>query len=145
VIVIVVFAILGALVGFSAAHHGRHHLAVPPTALSAVSAGPGPTQVVTFKPNVIARFSGSGIQRTAPFTIGGSGNWALQWSYNCARLGGHGRFILSEDNGTDFNGANVRRVGLRGHGVYQVYGDSGSHRLSVNSRCLWAAWVVSAP
>jgi hypothetical protein len=101
--------------------------------------------VIKVKPHVIARFSGSGIQNTARFTIRGSGNWVLKWSYNCSNFGLSGNFIVSEDNMGDFNGASVNELGMSGHGQTHVYGDSGRHYLSVNSECNWKTAVVTAP
>jgi hypothetical protein len=47
---------------------------------------------------VIARFAGSGVENTAQFSVAGSGNWELRWSYNCASLGTSGNFIVNDDD-----------------------------------------------
>ena len=94
---------------------------------------------------VLARFHGSGIENTSRFTVPGSGNWELKWSYNCASTGGSGNFIVNEDNDNDLNGASVNELGPGGHGVTHVYGDAGSHYLSVNSECTWSMKAVSLP
>lgn len=97
------------------------------------------------RPHVIARFTGSGIENTSRFVITGSGNWELKWSYNCSATGSSGNFIVSEDNGNDVNGANVNELGAGGHGATHVYGDSGTHFLSVDSECTWKMTAVTQP
>jgi hypothetical protein len=97
------------------------------------------------RPHVIARFTGSGIENTSQFTIGGSGNWELRWSYNCSSLGSSGNFIVGEDNNNDLSGASVNELGPAGHGVTHVYSDAGRHYLSVNSECSWKMTAVSQP
>lgn len=93
-------------------------------------------------PKVIATFTGSGIENTAKFYISGSGNWVLKWSYDCSSLGMSGNFIVDEDGGNDFNGANVNELSAGGRGRTHVYSDAGSHYLSVNSECSWRVQVV---
>jgi hypothetical protein len=93
------------------------------------------------KPAVIASFSGSGIENTARFTV--TGDWTLKWSYDCSGFGDTGNFIVDEDGGGDFSGANVNELGPGGHGETHVYNDSGRHYLSMNSECSWTAKVVS--
>lgn len=101
--------------------------------------------MVPRKPRVIVRFSGSGIENTAKFTITGSGDWLLKWHYNCAADGGTGNFIVDEDGGSDLNGANVNELGAGGSGATHAYGDTGSHYLAINSECDWSVGVVTTP
>jgi len=93
------------------------------------------------KPVVIATFGGSGIENTAKFTV--TGDWVLEWTYDCSAFGDSGNFIVDEDGGSDFNGASVNELGPGGHGETHVYGDAGSHYLAMNSECSWTAKVVS--
>lgn len=95
--------------------------------------------------HVLARFSGSGIENTSQFTVSGSGNWELKWSYDCSSAGGSGNFIVGEDSDNDFNGANVNELGAGGHGVTHVYSDAGTHYLDVDSECNWEMTAVSEP
>lgn len=93
------------------------------------------------KASVIATFSGSGIENTAKFTV--TGDWVLQWTYDCSAFGDTGNFIVSEDGGSDFSGASVNELGSGGHGQTHAYGDAGTHYLAVDSECSWTAKVVS--
>jgi hypothetical protein len=97
------------------------------------------------KPVIVARFSGSGIQNTPPFTV--PDQWHLSWWYSCANFGMSGNFIVDEhntDGGLDFNGASVNELGSgRGPVATYAYGDAGQHYLSVNSECDWQVVVVT--
>ena len=109
-----------------------------PAASGSASASAAAHHAVT-----IARFHGSGIQSTARFRVGGSGDWRLKWSYNCASFGAQGNFQVDEDKrGADFSGASVNELGRRGHGTTHVYSDKGAHFLEVNSECSWKMRVV---
>jgi hypothetical protein len=148
---IVIGAIGAALGGGSTTSTGAS--GTPPAAAPAASTStPGtPAATPAAKPptpkaQVLATFTGSGIESTGRFRIGGSGDWLLKWSYNCASNSGPGNFIVDEDKGgSDFNGANVNELGLRGHGATHVYSDSGSHFLEVNSECNWKVRVIGTP
>ena len=95
-------------------------------------------------PGVLARFSGSGAKTTRRFTVPGSGNWELKWSYDCASLGSKGHFAVTEDQaGT--TGVTVNELGLHGRGVTHAYGDAGRHYLVVNSECGWRLTAVGQP
>jgi hypothetical protein len=95
-------------------------------------------------PGVLARFSGSGAKTTRRFTVPGSGNWELKWSYDCASLGSKGHFAVTEDQaGT--TGVTVNERGLHGRGVTHAYGDAGRHYLVVNSECAWRLTAVGQP
>jgi hypothetical protein len=118
-----------------------------PSAAPAASqhAGQAPARKKTVRPRVIARFSGSGIENTARFHIGGKGDWLLKWNYSCAAFGDSGNFIVDEDGGSNFNGASVNELGTGGHGSTHVYSDSGRHYLAVDSECHWTVRVVGTP
>ena len=95
-------------------------------------------------PGVLVRFSGSGAKTTRRFTVPGSGNWELKWSYDCASLGSKGHFAVTEDQaGT--TGVTVNELGLHGRGVTHAYGDAGRHYLVVNSECGWRLTAVGQP
>jgi hypothetical protein len=65
----------------------------------------------------------------------------LHWRYDCSAYG-TGNFIVSEDGGNDFSGASVSELGAGGHGVTHLYGDAGSHYLSIDSEC--SSWSVES-
>jgi hypothetical protein len=95
-------------------------------------------------PVVLARFSGSGAKTTRRFTVPGSGNWELKWSYSCASLGSKGNFAVTEDQAGP-TGVTVSELGLHGRGVTHAYGDAGRHYLVVNSECAWRLTAVGQP
>ena len=95
-------------------------------------------------PGVLARFSGSGAKTTRRFTVPGSGNWELKWSYDCASLGSKGHFAVTEDQAGP-TGVTVNERGLHGRGVTHAYGDAGRHYLVVNSECAWRLTAVGQP
>jgi hypothetical protein len=86
---------------------------------------------------VIAQFTGHGMTRTRPFTIGGAGTWRLGWSYDCAALRHPGIFIVTAVNAGAPGGAPVEQTGLGGHGVSPAYAAAGVHSLAVDSGCAW--------
>ena len=94
---------------------------------------------------VIARFTGSGTQNTAPFTTPGS--WALSWAYwDCPN--GKSNFAVTEynaDGSIDPNGVSVNELGTgRGPVATYAYGDAGRHYLSVNTEgCKWSLVPVT--
>jgi hypothetical protein len=102
---------------------------------------PSPTPAPA-KPQIIAEYSGKGIQNTPAFTT--PATWHLSWWYSCASFG---NFIVTEGNtdGTpEFNGVSVNELGTgRGPVATYAYGDAGQHYLSINSECDWQAAVVS--
>jgi hypothetical protein len=87
--------------------------------------------------HAIATFTGHGIKNTAKFTIGGTGNWALQYSYDCKAFGVAGNFIVFEDGGRDLNGVHVNELSKHGHGIARASGDAGRHYLAIDSECAW--------
>jgi hypothetical protein len=116
----------------------------PSTAAS--SAPPSKGGAKALKPAAVLRtFTGSGSQTTGRFTVPGSGNWALKWSYTCVSYGSAGNFIVDEDGGKDLNGVNVNALGNGSSGITHVYGDAGRHYLVVNSECDWTMSAVAQP
>jgi hypothetical protein len=97
------------------------------------------------KPVIVARYSGSGIENTPPFTVPAS--WHLSWWYSCSAFGQSGNFIVTEydtDGSPDLGGVSVDELGTgKGPVATYAYGDAGSHYLSVNSECHWQVAVVT--
>src|SRR5436305_2737756 len=88
------------------------------------------------------RWSGNGSEDTAAFTIpDGSGNWKIIWTYD---EGGFGQSVNFQVWSEDFQ-ANVNKLGTGGSGTEYVYGDPGTHHLTVNSEGAWTIKVVTAP
>jgi hypothetical protein len=110
----------------------------PITNSASVSAQPGGPL------NLIATYHGHGIKNTAKFTIGGSGDWELKYSYDCTAFGVAGNFIVFEDGGKDLNGVHVNELGKHGQGVTHAYGDAGNHYLAISSECDWTVQVLQA-
>ncbi len=96
-------------------------------------------------PVVIARFNGSGTQKTAPFAT--ADRWHLSWKFDCSNFGQSGNFQVSTyttDGSQDPNGVDVNELSMgRGPVATFAYGDAGQHYLSVNSECSWALAVVT--
>jgi hypothetical protein len=104
---VVAIAVMSFAAGESAGRSGKtaspsapaSQAAAQPAAVASSAATPAKAVA---RSRVLARFRGSGIENTSRFTVAGSGNWELRWSYNCASLGSSGNFIVSEDGGSDF-------------------------------------------
>jgi hypothetical protein len=147
-----VIIVLGA-VGAALGGHNRNSSDARAAASGGVrSTAPAPapsatrkTQVPTLKLRTIATFTGSGIQNTPQFTVGGNGTWKLLWAYNCASFGSSGNFIVSTDDMNDPNGVDVNELNTHGHGATYAYDDAGRHFLSVNSECNWRVRVIGTP
>lgn len=115
------------------------------TPSAAATSTPTPSAApVAVTSRTIARFTGSGIENTPKFVIGGDGTWKLDWTYNCSSDGGSGNFIVGEDQ-DDPNGVNVNELGPGGHGSTWAYNDAGSHYLAINSECDWTVKVIRQP
>ena len=89
--------------------------------------------------------SGSGAYTTARFTIGGSGNWDVQWTYGEGNFGQSVNFSIVGDGGSDFNFTDPNQLGAGGSGVVHVYNDAGTHYLTISSEGNWTIKVVTAP
>jgi hypothetical protein len=94
---------------------------------------------------VMARFTGTGTQDTAMFTV--PGDWHLSWSYwGCP--GASAGFQISEYNpggSLDYNGVTVSELGSgRGPVATYAYGDGGTHYFSVSTEgCSWSLAVMT--
>ena len=112
-----------------------------PAAPSAPASQPA-APVPVFHERTLLTLSGNGSEDTAPFTIpDGSGNWKIIWTYN---EGGFGQSVNFQIWSEDFQ-ANVNKLGTGGSGTEYVYGDPGTHHLTVNSEGAWTIKVVTAP
>lgn len=115
--------------------HSQPHLRTGGTRhRSATSAPP--------KVRVIDTYRGAGSRKTGGFTVLGTGDWVLKWSYHCPASSTTGSFVVSEDAGFDENGVNVDSRGSARHGQTRVFGDVGQHYLSVQSTCSWKVEVT---
>ncbi len=97
--------------------------------------------------HVVAAFTGSSDTSTSQFTISGndSGNWIMTYSYDCSQqLGGDGNFIVNEDGGNDSTSSAVQINNLdKGQtGAWNVYGDAGTHYLSIQTQCPYTIKIV---
>ncbi len=113
-----------------------------PSSAPATDPAPGATGAPVFHEKTLLTLSGNGSEDTAPFTIpDGSGNWKIIWTYN---EGGFGQSVNFQIWSEDFQ-ADVNKLGTVGSGTEYVYGDPGTHHLTVNSEGAWTIKVVTAP
>ena len=109
-----------------------------PAQLSKPSAPPA-------KPTTLLRASGSGNYTTAKFTVGGSGDYDVHWTYqptaDFASQGLSANFSIQADNGTDMQFNDPNQLGNGGSGVVHVYGDAGTHYLTIASEADWRITV----
>ena len=116
----------------------------PPAPAATASAPPSPTAAAVAAPKrVLIRFTGSGIENSAPFNVG-SGPLTVRYSYSCASFGQAGNFqadllygnqsSLSSDDQPVAND-----LAMSGAATTTVYPqDPGrDYYLSVNSECSW--------
>lgn len=104
-------------------------------------AGTGPAG--TGQPPAV--FTGRGSRTTRQFTIGGNGNWTLQWSYSCQASGHRGSFAVREDGTDPLSGVSVSQHGTAGHGVTRTERDTGTHYLVISSGCAWTLTALLRP
>jgi hypothetical protein len=144
-----------------------------PTVTQTVTAGPtkivtkvkdvpGPTiikttikDVPTPQPTegVLMDASGTGTSTTKSFTVGGSGDYVVYWTFsnNDSQGDGGDNYIVSEStagSGQDSDALSLPNViQTSGSGNTEVDGDPGSHVFSVQAdpTCSWTIKVVSAP
>ena len=113
-------------------------------AISPSSAVPGTSAPAAFVPQTLLSISGSGDTTTARFTVGGSGDYDVIWSYNEGAFGQSVNFNFVGDNGSDLNLTGPNQLGSGGSGVTHVYNDAGTHYLTVLSEGDWTIKVVTA-
>lgn len=106
------------------------------------SPSPSPTQ---FTPQTLLNVSGSGNYTTAKFTVGGNGDYDVDWTYNEGSMGGSVNFDFTADGGNDSQLTGPNQLGTGGSGVTHVYSDAGTHYLQVSGEGGWTVKVVTAP
>ena len=99
------------------------------------------------KPTTLLRASGSGNYTTAKFAVGGSGDYDVQWTYkptaDFALQGLSANFSVEADNGNDLQFNDPNQLGNGGSGVVHVYGDAGTHYLTLTSEADWTITVTA--
>jgi len=118
----------------------------PATATAADTAAPTSTSTAktTAKAKtstVLPAMKGSGGKNTPKFTTGA--DWTIHYSFNCAGFGSKGNFQIYVYDGTSLGAVGVNDLAAKGSGTAPIYGDSGSHYLTVNSECSWTVSVTS--
>jgi hypothetical protein len=96
---------------------------------------------------VLAAFSGHGDRRTREFSVKGSLQWQLQWTYSCAPTADAAHFtLLRADLGPGH--PTIRRTtedfARRGRGSEWLGATGHRHYLKVISACSWRVKVVQA-
>jgi len=135
--VIVVAIGIGVAAHFAASR--SHSLAGQPSPITnSALASPQPGGPL----HLIATYRGHGIKNTAKFTISGSGDWELKYSFDCTAFGAAGNFIVFEDGGKDLSGVHVNELSKHGRGLTHAYGDAGRHYLAISSECDWTVQVL---
>ena len=119
--------------------------AASPPAKQAAAPSPSATHAVAFQPQTLLATSGSGDNTTARFSVGGSGDWDIYWTYSEGGFGQSVNFAIDADNGNDLNFNGPNQLGTGGSGVTHVYNDAGPHYLSVTSEGNWTIKVITAP
>jgi hypothetical protein len=89
---------------------------------------------------VLLDVTGTGIKSTNKFTT--SGDWDLNWSYDCSNFGSSGNFsvVLYGQNSSDMKGIPVNELGAKGADVSHQH-DAGTFYLEMNSECAWHVTV----
>jgi hypothetical protein len=118
---------------------------------------PGPTQYKTvYVPasqgpagTTVANYSGSGTQATGSFSVPGSGDYLVKWSYsgnNDCSLGScqASNFAITE-TGSTTSGNMPNEIQASGSGSTEVTGDSGNEAFNVQSAGSWTITVKSLP
>jgi hypothetical protein len=99
------------------------------------------------KPKTLLQASGSGNYTTAKFTVGGNGDYDAHWTYkpsaDFASQGLSANFSVQADNGNDMQFNDPNQLGNGGSGVVHVYGDAGTHYLTIASEADWTITVTA--
>jgi hypothetical protein len=155
--VVIIAGAIALTLGFGTS--AKHAAAAQPSASVAATASPGGSHSQPHlrtaggthhrsdlpappKVRVIDTYRGVGSGKTGGFTVLGTGDWVLKWSYRCPASSTPGSFVVSEDGGFDEDGVNVDEHGSARHGQTRVFGDVGQHYLSVRSTCSWKVEVT---
>jgi hypothetical protein len=132
---------------------------VPGPAVTQTVPGPTVTQTVTASPpppaagSTLLTSAGMGTETTHSFTVGGSGDYIVSWTFanNDSQGDGGDNFIVNEStsgSGMDDSALSLPNViQTSGTGSTEVDGDAGAHTFSVQAdpTCNWTIRVVSAP
>jgi len=118
--------------------------AAPETTTPAKPAAP-PASPAPARPQTLLQASGSGNYTTAKFTVGGSGDYDVYWTYKPGAdfAGQSVNFMVTADNGSDLNFNDPNQLGTGGSGVVHVYGDAGIHYLTITGEADWAITVTA--
>ena len=126
--------------------------ASPPQPASSAPAQPSkpsvpPASRVPAKPQTLLQASGSGNYTTTKFTVGGSGDYDVYWTYkpsaDFASQGLSANFSLQADNGNDMQFNDPNQLGKGGSGVVHVYSDAGTHYLTITGEADWTIIVTA--
>jgi hypothetical protein len=119
------------------------------TASAPPSPSPSAAALAAPKKHVLIRFTGSGIENSAPFNVGSS-PLTVHYSFNCASMGQAGNFIadLLYGNQANFSSDDqsiANDLAMSGAQTTTVYPqDAGKgYHLAVNSECDWRIRVSS--
>lgn len=130
------------LVGSLSATHGhtaKSNLKIAQTP----SHTPTPSPVAVTAKKAFTLDSSTTDQRQLFATASGEA-WDLDWSYDCARYGGRGMFIVSIYDGAGRASTETPPViqsGAGGGSGVQHYHQSGTHFFGVRSQCTWRLTV----
>jgi hypothetical protein len=120
---------------------GAVQTAAAPAATQAANQPAAPaSSAAAVKPQLVATFSGSGIQNTPRFTV--SSTWKLDYSFSCSSFGSAGNFQVYEDGGNDFGGVSVNDLAMSKTSSTWAYNDGGTHYLEINSECDWTVKIL---
>lgn len=140
---------IGAAIGSAGSGHTT---LVPVPGPTIVQHDPGVTKTVAPPPpaagTTVLDDSGSGTAVTRPFTVGGSGDYIVSWTYSGnSDSSGPSNFIVSEDGGNDINASSSlpNDIAASGTGSTMTTGDAGTHTFNVQSEGNWTIKVVTAP
>lgn len=98
-----------------------------------------------FQSQTLLDVSGSGEYTTTKFTVGGSGDYDVDWTYSVGNDGPQVNFDFTADGDTDPNLTGPNQLGSGGSGVTHVYSDAGVHYLQINSEGDWTVKVTTEP
>jgi len=98
----------------------------------------------TAKPTskTIMTFKGNGIKNSPKFKTGD--DWVIDYTYDCSSFGSKGNFQVMYYTDGELDNIAVNELAKKGSDSAPVYGDSGTHYLSINSECSWTVKVVAA-
>ena len=106
-----------------------------------------PGSLAPAKPQTLLQASGSGNYTTAKFTVSGSGDYDVLWTYkpsaDFASQGLSANFSVQADNGNDMQFNDPNQLGQGGSGVVHVYSDAGTHYLTITSEADWTITITA--